>query len=94
MRSFVKNRYIGCCMAFRADLRRDFLPIPRTIQMHDQWIGMQCDRYRRGTVLLPEILLKYRRHEGANSDFSTNTLPVMIRNRLVLLRELLSFRRE
>ncbi len=91
--SLVKNRYIGCCMAFRAALRSDFLPIPRTIQMHDQWIGMQCDRYHRGTVLLHEPLLSYRRHEEANSDFSHNSVPVMIRNRMVLVKELLKFDR-
>ncbi|MBQ6441366.1 MAG: glycosyltransferase family 2 protein [Lachnospiraceae bacterium] len=92
--SLVKNRYIGCCMAFRASLRDDFLPIPRTIQMHDQWIGMQCDRYHRGTVLLHEPLLSYRRHEEANSDFSHNSVPVMIRNRFVLMKELLRFNRK
>lgn len=91
--SLVKNRYIGCCLAFRASLRSDFLPIPRNIQMHDQWIGMQCDRYHRGTCLLHETLLSYRRHDEANSDFSHNSLPVMIRNRMVLLRELLRFDR-
>ena len=91
--SLVKNRYIGCCMAFRADLRRDFLPIPRRIQMHDQWIGMQCDRYRRGTFLLREPLLSYRRHDEANSDFSHNSVPVMIRNRMILVGELLRFDR-
>lgn len=86
--NILKNRYIGCCMAFRRELRQDFLPIPRTIQMHDQWIGLQCDRYRRGTVLLQKPLLKYRRHEGTGSDFSHNTLPVMIKNRMILLGEL------
>ncbi len=91
--SLIKNRYIGCCLAFRADLRRDFLPIPRTIQMHDQWIGMQCDRYHRGTFLLQEPLLSYRRHDDANSDFAHNSVPVMIRNRMVLVKELLRFDR-
>ncbi len=91
--SLVKNRYIGCCLAFRASLRNDFLPIPRTIQMHDQWIGMQCDRYHRGTCLLPDPLLSYRRHNEANSDFSHNSVPVMIKNRIVLIRELLRFDR-
>lgn len=86
--NIVKNRYIGCCMAFRASLREDFLPIPRNIQMHDQWIGLAADRRHRGSYLLREPLLFYRRHEDANSDFSHNTIPVMIRNRMVLLSEL------
>ena len=86
--NILKNRYIGCCLAFRSSLREDFLPIPRTIQMHDQWIGLIADQRHRGTLLLPEPLLQYRRHDHANSDFSHNSVPVMIKNRLILLREL------
>lgn len=86
--NILKNRYIGCCLAFRSSLREDFLPIPRTIQMHDQWIGLIADQKHRETVLLPEPLLQYRRHDEANSDFSHNTIPVMMKNRLILLREL------
>lgn len=86
--NIIKNRYIGCCMAFQSRLRDVFLPIPKTIQMHDQWIGLAADRIRGGSALLREPLLSYRRHEGTGSDFSHNSVPVMIRNRLVLLREL------
>lgn len=92
--NILKNRYIGCCMAFRQELKKDFLPIPREIQMHDQWIGLQCDRYHRGTFLLEEPLLLYRRHDDANSDFSRNSFPIMLKNRLVLLRALLKFSRQ
>ena len=87
--NILKNRYIGCCMAFSSSLREAFLPIPRNIQMHDQWIGLAADRERGRTYLLREPLLQYRRHEEANSDFSHNSIPVMIKNRLVLMRELL-----
>ena len=38
--------------------------------------------------LMPEKLLFYRRHEHNNSDFSHNTVPVMIKNRIVFLRAL------
>ena len=86
--NIVKNRYIGCCMAFRRSLVSHMLPIPRNIQMHDQWIGLVADLRKEQVTLLHEPLLKYRRHAGTGSDFSHNTLPVMVKNRLVLLREL------
>ena len=86
--SLIKNRYMGCCMAFRKELRDEIIPIPRNIQMHDQWIGMVNDSRHKNALFLPDILLKYRRHQNNVSDFEKNTLFVMIKNRIILLREL------
>ena len=88
MANLIKNRYIGCCMAFIRELVPHFLPIPRTIPMHDQWIGLTADLRKEKVVLIPEPLIKYRRHAEAESDFSHNSLPVMIRNRCILVKEL------
>ncbi len=80
-----KNKYIGCCMALHRDLKPYILPIPDDIQMHDQWIGVINDKHRGGTIFLKEPLLYYRRHGSNVSDFGRNTVPVMIRNRLLFL---------
>lgn len=87
-RNLWKNKYIGCCMALRRELVPYILPIPDDIQMHDQWIGILNDRHKGGCVFLKEPLLYYRRHQGTVSDFGRNTIPVMIKNRLLLLRRL------
>lgn len=84
-RNLWKNKYIGCCMALRRELLPYILPIPDDIQMHDQWIGMINDKHKGGCVFLKEPLLYYRRHSGNVSDFGRNTVPVMIKNRLLLL---------
>lgn len=86
--NIIKNTYMGCCMAFRREVVNWILPIPEEIQMHDQWIGVINDLKGTGTGILPEKLLFYRRHERNNSDFSHNTVPVMLKNRLVFLRAL------
>lgn len=88
-RNIWKNKYIGCCMAFERGLLPFILPIPDDIQMHDQWIGVINDRHRGGCVFLKEPLLYYRRHEETVSDFGTNTIPVMIKNRLRLMYRLI-----
>ena len=75
-------------MAFRREVLQWILPIPEEIQMHDQWIGVLNDLKGSGTCIMPEKLLFYRRHEHNNSDFSHNTVPVMIKNRIVFLRAL------
>lgn len=82
--SLVKNRYMGCCMAFKKELVPIALPIPKDIPMHDQWIGMVSDRYFGKSCFLQEKLLLYRRHENAVSDFGHNSVGVMIKNRWVI----------
>ncbi len=90
LRNIWKNKFIGCCMAFHKSLTPYILPIPDDIQMHDQWIGFLNDKHHGGCVFLKEPLLYYRRHNGCVSDFGVNTVPVMIKNRLIFLyRQLL-----
>lgn len=58
-----KNRFTGCCMAFRAELLRKALPFPAAIPMHDQWLGLVA--LRRGRLAwLPDRLVDYRVHGG------------------------------
>lgn len=58
-----KNRFTGCCMAFRAELLRKALPFPTAIPMHDQWLGLVALRHGR-VAWLPEPLVAYRVHGG------------------------------
>jgi glycosyltransferase involved in cell wall biosynthesis len=80
--NLLKNRYMGCCMAFRRELVPKILPIPRDIPMHDQWIGLVSDHFYGNSVFLHDALLYYRRHADAVSDFAHNTAAVMLRNRV------------
>ncbi|WP_052742446.1 glycosyltransferase family 2 protein [Sphingomonas sp. Ag1] len=68
-RTFVRNPFIGCCMAFRREVLAVALPFPASISMHDWWIGtcaMAIGEVRY--VAAPSLL--YRRH-GANQSSST-----------------------
>lgn len=66
-RNLWKNAYQGCCMAFKKELVPSICPIPRTIAMHDQWIGLIAEE--TGVVaFLPESLILYRKHSGSNSS--------------------------
>ena len=84
--NMIKNRYMGCCMAFKKELVEWILPIPKDIPMHDQWIGMISDGIFGKSVFLQDKLLLYRRHEHAVSDFGHNSVSVMIQNRLLIYR--------
>ena len=84
----IKNSYIGCCMAVRADFLPRVLPFPQGVPMHDQWIGLMAERY--GSVaLLAEALLMFRRHGGNASATRHSAVVRMLRWRLALLRALL-----
>lgn len=66
LKNIWKNSYLGCCMAFRKELLRLALPIPKKIPMHDMWLGLIAQT--QGTVLfLPQKLSLYRRHQLAIS---------------------------
>lgn len=82
-KNIAKNSYIGCCMAFHADLKEIILPIPDNIEMHDQWIGILNDWQYKDSVFLKEPLLYYRRHGGNQSQMTHYGLGKMIRNRVV-----------
>lgn len=83
-----KNRYLGCCMAFKDTMKKYILPIPNDIEMHDQWIGVICDKHGK-SIFLNEKLFHYRRHGGNVSEMKHYPLLKMIRNRIVFVRRIL-----
>ncbi len=82
-----KNRFLGCCMAFRKEILGDCMPFPKHICGHDLWIGLiAIKKYK--VSFIPDILICYRRH-GDNatpaSDKSTLSLYQQIVNRMTML---------
>ena len=87
IKNIAKNTYIGCCMAFRRELLQGILPIPKNIEMHDQWIGVIGDIIGRA-FFCDKVLFHYRRHGANVSSFDHYPIPKMIRNRVVFVVEL------
>ena len=83
-----RNTYVGCCMAFRKELLEYVLPIPDTIEMHDQWIGVINDVRSSGSFFLPDKLLRYRRHGQNASSMEHYGIKKMILNRIAFLKAL------
>ena len=59
--NIVKNKYLGCTMAFRRSMIDMSLPIPKDVPMHDVWIGCINSIYGK-SCLLNAPLMGYRRH--------------------------------
>lgn len=69
VRNFVRNSYLGCCMAFRRRVLDLALPFPLGLPMHDMWLGMTAELF--GTPeFFPGVLVQYRRHSGNASPTS------------------------
>lgn len=66
--NIIRNRFTGCCMAFRRELLDKIIPIPDTKYFfHDQWIGMICMIY--GSVAyIEEPCMLFRRHNYTTSS--------------------------
>ena len=85
LKNIVKNSYVGCCMAFRSQIKDIILPIPADMYMHDYWIGT-AGEYMSGTGLLKECLIQYRRHEDNVTEMTHGSLSFMIKKRLSILK--------
>lgn len=82
--TLVRNRYLGCAMALRRELLVAALPIPRSVPMHDMWLGSL------GSILgrvhyISTPLMQYRRHGGNVSPSRRQGWLRMLRWRLALL---------
>jgi glycosyltransferase involved in cell wall biosynthesis len=61
LHNLLKNKYLGCTLAFRSSMLPYFLPIPKDVPMHDMWFGLVNDIYGK-THFIDQSLIAYRRH--------------------------------
>ncbi len=92
-KNFIKNSYIGACMAFRADLKDRIFPIPDKIFMHDYWIGARAQEIGK-VAFLREPLLLYRRHENNVTALKHENVLFMIRKRFYIVTETIKWKRK
>ena len=64
LKNFVKNTYLGCCMAFNRKVLEKALPFPKDIVSHDTWIGLMGE-LAGSCYFIPEKLQYFIRH-GSN----------------------------
>ena len=76
LKNLLKNSYMGCCMAFRSNLKKRALPFPADIPMHDIWLGLIAEMYFN-VHFMPDVLLSHRRHESnASTTGGASRLPI------------------
>jgi glycosyltransferase involved in cell wall biosynthesis len=91
LKNFMKNSFVGCCMAFRSTVLEKSLPFPENIPFHDQWIGLVAERYFT-VAFIRKILVDHRRHSknySSTAEPSENSFGKKIKLRFHLAKELL-----
>jgi glycosyltransferase involved in cell wall biosynthesis len=72
-KNFLRNTYMGNCMAFKKEVLELALPIPYDIPNHDLWIGITADLFYK-PYFIPQILGMHRRHDlNASNTFDIKT---------------------
>lgn len=88
LKNFYRNTYLGCCMAFRSELREAVLPFPAAVAQHDEWIGLVGELVG-GVAFSPHVLLSYRRHGSNTSSLTRFPIQRIIGNRLSMMLALI-----
>lgn len=71
LKNILVNSFVGCCMAFKKELKEHILPFPDKLPMHDQFIGLAAKKYGK-VELINEPLIFYRRHGGTVTGGKTS----------------------
>lgn len=69
IKNWIKNTYLGCCMAFNRKVLDAVLPFPKGIAIHDHWIGLNAELYS-SVYFCNKQLLGYRKHENNQTPFT------------------------
>ena len=82
IRNFCRNRYVGCCCAFRRQVLNVALPFPENLPWHDWWIGLIADSCFK-TRFLSEKMIRYRRH-GGNASPTGSKSPYSLKKKIAM----------
>ena len=74
-------------MAFNCRLKVYILPFPKSLPMHDQWIGLVAERFFN-VHFLNKRLIKYRRHGNNVSCEKHSDVLTMLKWRFNILKGL------
>ncbi|PLR83142.1 alpha-L-Rha alpha-1,3-L-rhamnosyltransferase [Bacillus canaveralius] len=90
----LKNGFTGALMAFKKELVPAILPVPSTIEMHDQWIALVCLKEKRKIVYIGEPLLKYVRHGSNVTGMKKRPFSAKLKGRIGTVTAIVRYERQ
>ena len=88
MPNIIKNKFLGCAIAFKASLIHRILPFPNNIPAHDMWIGIINEIYGK-SFFINDTLFHYRSHSENVSSMEHENIFIMFRWRAALIFQLI-----
>jgi glycosyltransferase involved in cell wall biosynthesis len=88
--NIIKNKYLGCTMAFRRDMRNYYLPFPQDVPMHDVWIGL-VNQLCGKVLFIDQPMISYRRHTTNLSLWKHGGVLQLLKWRWPLLRNFVRY---
>ena len=90
IKNFLKDTYMGSCMAFKREVAFNTFPMPYNIgPIHDAWIGICAEMMHYRVLFVKRKLIKYRRHD--KNTTKKRKLGLILLNRIFILYNLLIF---
>jgi glycosyltransferase involved in cell wall biosynthesis len=93
--NIAKIPFIGCCMAFRKEFIKKYLPFPKGLLLHDIWLGVMGVS-SKSIAFINKPLISYRKHTNnvsATSGKSPNPVWLRILYRLKMLCQYIIYKK-
>ena len=90
LHNILKNCYTGACMVLTRQAFEAALPFPRDIPMHDQWLGLVCEKTGK-VEFIDESLIYWRRNEGSMTGGKTTAMQ-KIKWRINITKDILIYK--
>ena len=87
-KNLIRLSYIGCCLAFRSEMKKVVLPIPTIYRSHDWWTGSICSCYGK-MEKIDEALILHRLHENNATPVKRPSLRYQLSVRWIILINLI-----
>ena len=97
LKNLIKHQTYGCCISFRAELKKIILPIPNNRHLlHETWISCLCQLvYHKSLYYINQPLINYRRHGNnisqlkiSNRKYSDRIIERLVLSFYLLIRYL------
>lgn len=88
IKNLIRLSYIGCAMAFRADMLPIVLPLATTKRSHDWWTGSICSSFGRMEIIREPLIL-HRMHDDNATPKKRPSLFYQISVRMRIISQLM-----
>lgn len=92
--NIMKNAYTGCMMAFKQEMKELILPIPETVEMHDQWVAIVALITHKKIWSIDIPLMQYVRHGGNVTAIKKRGILTQLMGRIGTIKAIFQYKKD